>query len=207
MPARPRPFRCTALLATLTLLLAEALSAFAADDRTPHRETTQAAPIATVLGAMNDFDQFGVQVQYYLGRGRVSMLASVAYLTADPDLAELPKGAVFTGGARVFTRGLVNRGYLELSWGPIARGFEARPGMTRKGIMIYGPNLLLGYERVATSGLTVLAGGGLGYGRGVNADHWSLELRFGVGYTLDAAHREPKKRDKGHSAMTEATSR
>jgi hypothetical protein len=113
------------------------------------------------------------------------ILAGVGYVLPDPDKEELPKGAVLTGGGRVFTRGFRHRGFVELSCGPLARGLEMQDDETVEPVMIYGPSLLLGYQHVAKSGLTLLAAGGVGYARWAEFDRsfWSFELRLGVGHT------------------------
>ena len=64
--------------------------------------------------------------------------------------------------------------------------------------MIYGPNLLLGYQHVAKSGLTFLAAAGAGYARSAKLDRdlRSVELRIGVGYTWrsQATRKAPCRR-------------
>ena len=143
--------------------------------------TTPPAPVATLLGGMKDL-QTGMQGGYYLTQGRFSVFAGVGYVLPDPDDESLPKGTVLTGGGRAFTSGLRHRGFVELSCGPLARVLDSVDG---DGRLLHGPSLMLGYQHVANSGLTLLAAGGVGHARCAEQDDslWSFELRLGVGYT------------------------
>jgi len=166
-----------ALLVTLATLLGA--GAGGCDDT-----ASASAPVATVLGGMKDLE-VGVQGEYYLGRGRFSVFVGAGYVLPDPDEEELPKGAVLSAGGRAFTSGFRHRGLVEISYGALARGLEAQDDETVDPVMIYGPSLLLGYQHVAKSGLTLLAAGGVGYARwaAVDRSFWSFELRLGAGYT------------------------
>ena len=200
MPTRRKPLPIAdAFLVTLALLAGSPSGLSAADERATHGEGSP-VPVATVLGGMKDFD-VGVQGEYYLGRGRFSLLAGVGYVLPDPDEDRLPEGASLSAGGRIFTSGLRNRGFLELSYGPLVRGFTLRQDQSVDPAMIYGPSLLLGYQRVAKSRLTLLAAGGVGYARWAEADetYVSFELRLGVGYTWPARGAGPRAAARARS--------
>jgi hypothetical protein len=181
-----------AYLITLALLMGAATLLPAAEDRAAHEDETAnaSAPVATLLGGMKDFE-LGAQGEYYLCRGRFSVFAGVGYVVPDPDMDGLPTGAVLTGGGRIFTSGSRHRGFVELSYGPLVRGFAMQDDRTLDPVMVYGPSLLTGYQHLAKRGLTFLAAGGVGYARRADVERssWSFELRLGVGYTWRSRER------------------
>lgn len=196
MPTQPRTLPMVhAHLMTLALLMGAATLLSAAEDRAVHEEeaANASAPVATLLGGMKDFE-LGVQGEYYLRRGRFSVFAGVGYVVPDPDVAGQPTGAVLAGGGRVFTAGFRHRGFAELSYGALLRGFEMQDDKTIDPVMIYGPSLLTGYQYLAKSGPTFLAAGGVGYARWAKVDRsfWSFELRLGVGYTWRSRKEGPQ---------------
>jgi hypothetical protein len=161
--------------------MGSSLAVRAADDRMAEHEG--AAPVATLLGSISDFDQFGIQGEYYLHRGRFSLFGGAAYLVPDSQEPDVPNETVFTGGGRVFTGGFRHRGFAELSYGPQLLILEVTGDGGRHWSMDYGPNLILGYQHVANRGLTFMAAGGVGTHRWMGDRSWSFELRLGAGYT------------------------
>jgi len=172
-----------ALLSSL-LLLGATTARSATADRADGREDAPAAPAVTVIGQTRDFDQLAVEGEYHLGR--FSVFADVGWMPpSDSESARLQGIALFAGGGRVFTSGLRSRGFLELSYGPQGRALKEEPSGRADQFLVYGPNMLLGYQRIASSGLTFLAAAGWGFGRSSNPDlsFNSAQLRLGLGFT------------------------
>lgn len=179
--------RLTHSLVTLALLGGAGIGLCAADDVPAPGLAGDAtsAPLLTLIGETRDFDQLAVEGAWRLGRGRLSLFAGIGYLPRDAEDERLPGMTLFTGGGRLHTSWFRRRGYVELSWGPLARGLRSGPGNRPEQFLAYGPSLLLGHQHVAKTGLTFLAAAGYGYTRSSDLDGavHNPELRLGLGYT------------------------
>jgi hypothetical protein len=188
MRTQLKPLRAThSIVVTLALLGGTEIGMCAADDvPAPTRAVgSTSAPLLTLIAETRDFDQLAVEGAWHLGRGRFSLFAGIGYLPRDAQDERLPGIALFTGGARLHTRWFRRRGYAELGWGPLARALRISPGHPPEQFLANGPSVLLGYQRVARTGLTFLAAAGYGYARSSDLDGavHNPELRLGLGYT------------------------
>jgi hypothetical protein len=89
--------------------------------------TSLREPVVSVLGGLgNACGGLGIQGDYYLAQGRLSVFGGVGYFPASDSLSGISaNGIAGAVGARLFTKGLRYRGFLELAVEPVAGAFQS----------------------------------------------------------------------------------
>jgi hypothetical protein len=122
---------------------------------------------------------FGAGAEAYLASSRVSLFGALGYVP-------WPGGSsvAAAGGARVFTSGRRHRGFAEASLSPGRVETVDKAGGTTDARVVYGPGLILGYQFVGSSGVTVMISAGVAYGMTGPIPHkvW-VPNTIAVGYT------------------------
>jgi hypothetical protein len=143
-------------------------------------EAVDAAPRASLLfGWGTSVAGFGAGVEAYLASSRISLFGALGYVP-------WPGGSsvAAAGGARVFTSGRRHRGFAEVSLSPGRVETVGRADDTTDARVVYGPGLILGYQFVGSSGVTVMVSAGVAYGMTGPVPHkvW-VPNTIAVGYT------------------------
>jgi hypothetical protein len=139
------------------------------------QEPAQERTATITAGFGNAMGWFGVQGERYFLASRLSAFAGLGYA---PDFPDRTYGAGTAGalGVRGYTRGLVHRGFMEVSVSQLA--VDSTPG---RGVHHqYGPGWQIGYQFVSRRGITFH----VSYGAGrISKSHQELMGGVGIGFT------------------------
>jgi hypothetical protein len=148
-----------------------------ADDAVQEGEAARRASV--LCGWGTSVAGFGASAEAYLASSRVSLFGALGYVP-------WPGGSSIAaaGGARVFTNGRRHRGFAEVSLSPGRVETGGTAGGTTDARAVYGPGLILGYQFVGSSGVTVMVSVGVAYGMTGPVPHevW-VPNTIAVGYT------------------------
>ena len=147
------------------------------------RAASPVVPTATLtVGFGNTMGGFGLQGEYYLAKGRVSAFAGIGYM---PHISEEPVPARVAGavGARLFTGGLVHRGFVEVSVAELGTEWISANGELVDYSRLYGPGIQVGYQHVARGGFTFMISAGVGYAPGSHGASTAWMGGIGIGHT------------------------
>jgi hypothetical protein len=137
-------------------------------------------PLTATAGAGNSTGGLGGQVAAHFAGGRAAAVLGVGYV---PPMDQLgASGLAVAVGVRVYDGVRSNRPFLELSRGVVAVDDFWADGPDAK--VRYGPVVLVGYEWMRPSGLTIVVGVGVGVARPpLDAMRPRPAATFGIGKT------------------------
>lgn len=153
-----------------------------AEDAAQPKDASRRASL--VFGYGNSVGGVGAGAEAYVARSRLSLFGAVGYVPSSRG-GRAASGVAVAVGARVFTGGRRHRGFAEISVSPAGVEIADEGSGLAGEHIIYGPGFSLGYQFVASSGVTVMVAGGIAYGlTGPDNLHDTYALSaVAVGYT------------------------